>query len=127
MELTLNLAWAILAGLGLLYWLRIGNEERGGRSKEVVALGLLALILFPVISITDDFLAAQMLAETDANVRRHCEVHRHTVAPDIALRTHVDTALPLAFQGHIPAGEESIAAPRISARCIHFIRPPPTA
>ncbi len=73
MELFLNIAGA-LAGLGLIgLWLwcaRCAHARGANRTRELVALIVLILIIFPVISVTDDLLAAANPAETDVLSRR---------------------------------------------------------
>lgn len=66
MELLLNLAWVLLALPG--YWLwRQGAEARAARRVSplqfLLALGCGLVLLFPVISVTDDLHAMQ--AETE--------------------------------------------------------------
>ena len=72
MELLLNLT-GVLVAIGLIVlWLRIAPAPENGpkRTTQLVALALLILILFPVISVTDDLIAAQNPAETDSLQRR---------------------------------------------------------
>src|SRR3954467_541635 len=52
MELGFNIAWLILALVLSVGWVRNTREERFPRS--LLALMLLVMLLFPVISITDD-------------------------------------------------------------------------
>src|SRR3954452_374671 len=52
MELGFNIAWLILALTLSVGWVRNSSEERFPRS--LLALMLLVMLLFPVISITDD-------------------------------------------------------------------------
>ena len=82
MELALNLGWMVLTALMCGLWLRYGPREGADRRMQLVALALVILILFPVISVTDDILTAQNLAETDCCQRwdhlfasEHCAVH----------------------------------------------------
>jgi hypothetical protein len=51
-------------------WLRWAPREGFSRRTQLVGLALLILILFPVISVTDDLMAVQNPAETDTSVRR---------------------------------------------------------
>jgi len=88
MELALNLAWVMLAALMASLWLHVAPRTGSNRRMQLVALAALLLILFPVISVTDDLQAAQNLAETDCCQRR---VH----ACSAAHWTHVPvTVLP---------------------------------
>jgi len=52
MELGFNIAWMVLALALSVGWVRNSSEERFPRS--LLALMLLVMLLFPVISITDD-------------------------------------------------------------------------
>lgn len=70
MELTLNLAWALLALWMFGAWLRIPPKAGRGRRAQLVALSIVILILLPAISMTDDLIAAQNPAELDCCVRR---------------------------------------------------------
>jgi hypothetical protein len=70
MELGLNVAWGLLAGVMFCLWLRFRSREGVGRRGQFVALVVLLLILFPVISLTDDLQAALNPAEADFCLRR---------------------------------------------------------
>jgi hypothetical protein len=70
MELVLNLAWVLLAACMFGLWLRSSPRANGDRRMQLVALAVLLLILFPVISVTDDLQAIQNTAETDCCQRR---------------------------------------------------------
>ena len=87
MELFLNLAWVALAALMFCLWLRFashtGPDRRiENRRAQFVALAVLLLILFPVISVTDDLQALQNPAETDTCQRRnHIVSNAHSIFP----------------------------------------------
>jgi hypothetical protein len=70
-ELLLNLAGVLVAAAMVCLWLRWAPRAGVDRRTQVVALALLILILFPVISVTDDLMAARNPAETDTCVRRN--------------------------------------------------------
>jgi hypothetical protein len=76
MELLLNFAWVLLAALMVCAWLRFASRTTTDRRMQLVALALLLLILFPVISVTDDLQAVQNPAETDC-----CQRRSHLHAP----------------------------------------------
>ena len=66
MELALNLSWLVVT---CLLFASVGVAHRRGRLRLSFKLALgctavLALLLFPVISMTDDLQQAQMLCET---------------------------------------------------------------
>ena len=129
MELVLNLAWVLLATLMFCLWLRCASRTGGNRRMQFVALAVLLLTLFPVISVTDDLQALQNPAETDSCQRRdHGYAAPHSVSSPVA-------ALPLpAFAefsfgisgGAVPG---SFATPVIDHAALHPIqnRPPPAA
>jgi len=85
MELVLNLAWALLATVMVCAWLRFDGRTGVNRRLQLVALAVLLLILFPVVSVTDDLQAAQNPAEADCLVRRnHACVAQHSIFPHLS-------------------------------------------
>lgn len=98
MELFLNLAGALVATGLICLWLWTSQRgcNRGfGRSTQLVALALLILILFPVISVTDDLIAVQNPAETDSLQRRNLEVFAlHTAILSAAIPLEVFRTIP---------------------------------
>ena len=110
MELVLNLAWMVLAALMFALWLhfapRTGSKRHAGdRRAQIVALAVLILILFPVISVTDDLQAIQNPAETDTCLRRnHIVSNAHSIFPLVA-------ALPLPVFAEFSFGILRTAAP----------------
>ncbi|HEY1904079.1 MAG TPA: hypothetical protein VGG56_16735 [Terracidiphilus sp.] len=87
MELLLNVAWGLLAGLMICLWLQFAarDGEGVGKRRQFVALAVLLMILFPVISVTDDLRAALNPAEADSCLRRDygCAVP-HSIFPAVA-------------------------------------------
>jgi hypothetical protein len=77
MELFLNLTGALITIAMVCLWLRFAPRSGAHRGTQLVALALLVLILFPMISMTDDLLAVQNPAETDCYV---CVDHLHSSA-----------------------------------------------
>jgi hypothetical protein len=69
-EIFLNFAWAILAFTLVILWLRVGCRLCQNRRSQIIAIAVLIAILFPVISVSDDLMAAQNPAETDNCQRR---------------------------------------------------------
>jgi hypothetical protein len=105
MELALNLAWALLAIAGLSLWPRFAPRAGATRRTQFVALAVLILILFPVISVTDDLLASQNPAEADSCLRRGYIVHAaHSIFPLAA-------AVPLPFFAGLSFGFLHTGAP----------------
>jgi len=134
MELFLNLAWVVLAVLMVCLWPhfapRTGRDgHMQDRRLQLVVLAVLLLILFPVISVTDDLQAVQNPAETDTSLRRdHAAASPHSIFPAVA-------ALPLPvfaelfFGSPSMAATRSIAVPAIDQPALASIqnRPPPAA
>lgn len=129
MELLLNLVWALLAALMIGSWRRFSSRTGANRRNQLVALAVLLLILFPVISVTDDLQAVQNPAETDCCQRRsylHAPVH-----PTLAAAANLP---PAEFSGlHFLIQQmavEDLDLPRVKARPelgSTWNRPPPTA
>jgi hypothetical protein len=85
MELALNLGWMLLGALLFCLWLQFGSRTGADRRMQFVALAVLVLILFPVISMTDDVFAAQNPAEADCCLRRdHGFSAAHSLFPAAA-------------------------------------------
>jgi hypothetical protein len=90
MEAILNLVWALLVMLMFGLWLRFAprtgpNRRRDSGQIQFVALAVLILLLFPVISVTDDLQAIQNPAETDSCQRRdHVCPTPHSIFPAVA-------------------------------------------
>jgi hypothetical protein len=134
MELVLNLAWALLAALMLCLWLRFApptgpNRRNPDRRMQFVGLAVLLLILFPVISVTDDLQVSQNPAEADSSLRRdHIAVNPHSIFPAVA-------ALPLPVFAELSFGLprfstiRNLPAPTIDHPALTSIqnRPPPAA
>jgi hypothetical protein len=70
MEIVLNLAWATLAIAGFSLWLRFERRRGAERNLPLIAITMLVVILFPVISVSDDLWSIPNPAETDATQRR---------------------------------------------------------
>lgn len=129
MELVLNLAWALSAIVMVCLWLRYGHHANAGQRHQIVALAVLILILFPVISVTDDLQVVQNPAEVDTCLRRHHVVsNSHSIFPSAA-------ALPLPAFAQLPFGFLQMVAPgQLSAPVVPHPgldsiqnRPPPVA
>jgi hypothetical protein len=89
MELFLNSAWSLVAIISVCLWLRLGRRATADRRTSFVGLVMLIVILFPVISVSDDLWSIQNPAETDTCQRRdHLAPSSHCLFPVIS-------ALPL--------------------------------
>jgi hypothetical protein len=128
MELFLNSAWAFVAFVSLCLWLRFEKREKRQRWLPFVALAMLLVLLFPVISVSDDLWAMQNPAEVDSAVRRdHVPGAHYAHFPAVALPE-------AAFSGVALVADRSIApsfhhAPPAQSPFAHAIqsRPPPAA
>jgi hypothetical protein len=129
MELTLNLVWALLAAYLVQLWMVHARREGASRQTQLAALAMMLLILFPVISVTDDLLAAQNPAEVESSLRRDDgAMQAQPFFPAVA-------ALPPAFfaapdfgaTGLAPRGFSETPAVRSPALQSIHNRPPPTA
>jgi hypothetical protein len=85
MELALNLAWVLLSVVLVRLWMSHAPRKGVSRRTQFLALAMLLLILFPVISVTDDLLAAQNPAEIECCMRRdHSAAQPHSIFPAVA-------------------------------------------
>jgi hypothetical protein len=129
MEFTLNLAWALLAAALGIAWLRLGRPRGSELRMQFVALAVLVLVLFPVISVSDDLQALQNPAEVDSCVRRdHVTASAHSTLPAVvALPQPLITGLSLGVQ---PFAAFRTAPPRVADHpglAAVENRPPPAA
>ena len=120
MELFLNFAWLALAASMCCLWVRCAPHRSNGRPADLwmqlVALAVLILILFPVISITDDLQAAQNLAETDT-----CACRDHECSAHHSIFLAAAASLPLPIFETVPASLiRSIALDARSTAGIQF-------
>jgi len=129
MELTLNLAWMVLVTLMLWLWICRTPREDESRLTQFVALAVIILILFPVISMTDDLMAAQNLAETSSCQRKDHVCAKATpmrhAAPDLSLPA-LAMLYPEFFSLALPA-DLPIASAKTPAVASIQTRPPPAA
>ena len=129
MELMLNLVWATTALAMLVVWLRMPRHEHASRTRQILCLGIALLLLLPVISLSDDLVAAQTTTEMDGCVRRAHDGHAH---PHLctAVCTQAATAQ---FVFEIPSHWETLPLPQeflpLHSAFIRlpFSRPPPVA
>ena len=129
MELVLNLVWGLLAALMFCLWMRFAPRTGKDRRMQFVALAVLLLILFPVISVTDDLQAIQNPAETDCCQRRdHVGSAPHSILTPVA-------SLPMPAVADLPYGVLGLAIPGRGvvpifdhpAKALIQNRPPPIA
>jgi hypothetical protein len=129
MEIFLNLAWMAVAFVSVVLWLR--SERRTGKELRLpmIAMAMLLLILFPVISVSDDLWSIQSPAETDSAQRRdHAAPCPHCLLP--AVTTPLASLLAL-FRPEIqyvsPQPMSATRAYQNPARDSVENRPPPIA
>lgn len=129
MELFLNRVGACVALAIVVQWLRLAPDAGFDHKTQFVALVLLILILFPVISVTDDLLVAQNAAETDSSVRRDYAIQGVQPSTQFMAVSPITTPLAHRFSFLGFAGPESHPLPTSSAPAIAPIEnpPPPTA
>jgi hypothetical protein len=107
METILNLVWALLAVVLVRLWIRHAPRQGASRPMQVVTIVTFLLILFPVISVTDDLQAAQNPADVETYVRRgHTAGSQHALFPVVAV-------LPPAIFSGRPFGYRRLAVPSI--------------
>jgi hypothetical protein len=121
----------LLAVVSVLLWVRYAPRVGANRRTQIAALAMLILILFPVISVTDDLQVALTVAEDDAYLRRNFVAgcpHPDFPAPAIGMLPRpLFTGLSLVYlrmnaPGHLPA-------PVVNNPALTVIqnRPPPSA
>lgn len=70
MEPIFNLVWALVAVAAIGFWFAHGRSKAGCNRASAIGLALLIVILFPVISVSDDLWSLQNPTETDSFHRR---------------------------------------------------------
>jgi hypothetical protein len=128
MELLLNLAWALLS-IGLIgMWLRGSGSNPAPRHLQGMALAVVVLLLLPVISLSDDLMAAQGLAETDTCLRRahDCDCGHHPVPP-VTLPEEITREVAVTGLSCEFLTDESGGQPSSFQGHALFGRPPPSA
>ena len=127
MEILLNSVWALVVTAIVCLWVRFGEGTNGDRRTSFIAMAMLVVILFPVISVSDDLWSIQNPAETDSCQRRdllapcpHCTLPAFAAHPKPAF-----AGLRVVFQGL-----NTPVRPPLFAADTHIIdgienRPPP--
>lgn len=129
MELTLNLAWGLLALWMFCAWLRVAPTAVRDRRAQFVALAVVILILLPAISMTDDLVAAQNPAEADCCVRRDYDCFHAHAGILMASASPVPAFNGLTFRVVHLLAPVLLAAPLAQTPALASIqnRPPPSA
>jgi hypothetical protein len=127
MELLFNFVWVFVATASIYLWLKRGRRTPKSGRSSLVGLAMLALILFPVISVSDDLWSLQNPAETDSCHRRDHGVgssHQHFPS-SAALPEQIGAELSFEFRRlDVPRSAELTAA-IIPAFGFIENRPPP--
>jgi hypothetical protein len=129
MELFLNSAWAAMAIVIVFVWLRLEGRAKAETRLSFIALVMLIVVLFPVISVSDDLWSLQNPAETDTCQRRdHLSSFAHSIFPRIsALPETAPAELTFGFHGFV--APLSVTPPTVENPALAPIqdRPPPSA
>lgn len=129
METILNLTWLMLAFVLVRLWLWYAPQDGASRRTQISALAMLIVILFPVISVTDDLWSIQYAAEPDTSLRRdHLASNPHSIFPAAVALPEFAEAEPDFTCGRL---EAPLQSPLIATGnpCLTSIenRPPPAA
>lgn len=101
MELVLNLLWVLLAIVSFIAWRK--HAYAGPRTKmltSLLALGCVLVLMFPVISVTDDLHYSELAAEDAASSRKVLQALHIEKATTQAV--HLDTSALVAVPVHPP-------------------------
>jgi len=105
MEIFLNSAWAVVAIVIAFLWFRLEQRDKADRRLPFISMVMLILLLFPVISVSDDLQSLHNPAETDTYLRRD----QHTSFQHLFFPA---TAVPPAHAFAEPAlGDQRFVAP----------------
>ena len=85
MESLLNSVWLLVVTAILCLWYRFGQRHRDGQRTSLIAMAMLVVTLFPVISVSDDLWSIQNPAEADTCHRRDLLAPSHSLLPVFAL------------------------------------------
>jgi len=121
METTLNVVWLLLVVAALCVWQRRWVRQRAGsqrnRFQEWTAFVCVMVMMFYVVSMTDDLHPEIFVCDGSTSGRRTVLVrppaHRLAVkggaasSPSAAVTARVDFANPLAFAGAINPSDQS--------------------
>jgi hypothetical protein len=98
MEPLFNLMWALVATASIYLWLKRGRRTPQNGHSSLVGLTMLAVMLFPVISVSDDLWSLQNPAETNSCHRRdQFDGHTHKHFPATAALPE-PTGVDLSFE-----------------------------
>jgi hypothetical protein len=129
MEVLLNSVWALVAIAFVCLWFQPGRGRNADRRLSFIAVVMLIVILFPVISVSDDLWSIQNPAETDTCQRRdHRASCPHAIFPAIAaISEFAGVELSFGFQHFsLPVRAPQLALDNPALDPIQ-VRPPPSA
>jgi hypothetical protein len=131
MENFLNFCWILLSATALVAWARQSQQARSGRRRRLVALFCFLVLMFPVISATDDLHPVAQAME-DCSKRIHktavrCSAH-------LKLERGPSQVLFISAPVIVPATQtadwlQPVVAPSIQAGSMSFapLRAPPAS
>ena len=129
MELFLNAVWisTCLALIG--WWLSSADRRRRVDGRAIVAVVLLVVLIFPVISMTDDLLAMSAPSEFEHLLRRYEAPLDHLASPGIlsALALVFVPSFSFALRPEPVDPAPVMAVHRTVCVRVTGVRPPPTA
>jgi hypothetical protein len=128
-EIFLNLAWAVLAVTLVALWLRTGSPTGHSRRSQIISIAVLIAILFPVISVSDDLMAAQNPAETDNCQRRDhlASGGAHALLAAVTEPPPILTGVAFSFLQYVSPGQPAPRVVDLPALTSISNRPPPAA
>lgn len=128
MEIFFNLVWIALATVMVWQWKRCARQEGAGRWTQVAAMAMLVLLLFPVISVSDDLRVAQNLTEDEFSVRRSLSAASDHPLDCVAAALPLDlfAGLPFGLLGRVAPLRRSAFVVGVPALSSIQNRPPPT-
>jgi hypothetical protein len=130
MELLLNLAWLLLVLPAYILWRNSRTQRKITPMQCLLTLGCMLVILFPVISASDDLHAMQAEME-ESPAGKRCVCHAHSEKSSSA-KSHIQPVLASASFAFVPIhlAWHSPAVASISIPAAPAIRPigraPPT-
>lgn len=130
LEVVLNLEWVVLATGMCWLWVRHGLREGPGRRVQFIALAMVLVAMFVVITNYDDMATAQNPAEARCFQQREDELGAHAhvpLHPAVASTPTLAAELSInTFRSAAPAG---LPVPTVKVPVLSFIqnRPPPAA
>ncbi|MGA2539046.1 MAG: hypothetical protein ABSF53_23770 [Terracidiphilus sp.] len=127
MEPVLNLLWVLLTALMFGLWVRFGPRTGSNKRNQCVALVFVVLLLFPVISVTDDLQATLNPAEADSWSRcDHACAAPHSIPTSFAAPPVREFA-GLSFHVLRMASAEALLSPAMDRPALDPIQnlPPP--